>query len=162
MICPELAELENSFTNWLDRVLRLSRELNLPTIVFSGEQTYEKINTYTEQRKFNVSLEQKTISELDEFFLLNYKIESTDLIIYCTARKGAISYTASVDSFLNKLEKAFPDNDRILIYPSQLSDNLFNSYDDISTNPITRGMETIQKIGKEVGNIFKGNDNKTN
>ena len=162
LICPELAELENSFTNWLDRVLRLSRELNLPTIVFSGEQTYEKINTYTEQRKFNVSLEQKTISELDEFFMLNYKIESTDLIIYCTARKGAISYTASVDSFLNKLEKAFPDNDRILIYPSQLSDNLFNSYDDISTNPITRGMETIQKIGKEVGNIFKGNENKTN
>ena len=93
--------------------------------------------------------------------MLNYKIESTDLIIYCTARKGAISYTASVDSFLNKLEKAFPDNDRILIYPSQLSDNLFNSYDDISTNPITRGMETIQKIGKEVGSIFKGNDSKS-
>ena len=158
LICPELAELENSFTNWLDRVMRLSRELNLPTIVFSGEQTYEKINLYTEQRKFNVSLEQKQINELDEFFLLNYKIESTDLVIYCSARKGAISYTPSVDFFLNKLEKAFPNNDRILIYPSQLSDNLFNSYDDISTSPITKGMETIQKIGKEVGSIFKGNE----
>ena len=49
-----------------------------------------------------------------------------------------------------------PTNDQILIYPSQeIEDNLFIGYDDISTTPILKGVETIQKIGKEVGSIFK-------
>ena len=158
LVCPALAELENSFTNWLDRILRMSRELNLPIITFTGEQTFDKISTYAKNRNFNVHFDYQKIEELDDFFMLNYRIETTDLLVYCAARNGAISYTSSVDFFRAKLEKAFPMNDRILIYPSQVSDNLFNSYDDISTNPITKGMETIQKIGKEVGSIFKSTD----
>lgn len=156
LICPALAELESSFTNWLDRILRLSRELNLPVSVFAGEQTYEKINLYNDKRKFNAILEHQLIVELEDFFLLNHKLEQSDLIVYCSARNGAISYSSSVDQFLSKIEKAFPGNDRILIYPSQVvSDNLFKTYDDISTGAISKSVETIQKISKEVGNIFK-------
>lgn len=156
LICPALAELEHSFTSWLDRMLRLARELNLPVSVFAPAQTYEKIDLYNENRKFNAYLDHQSITELDDFFLLNYKIETSDLIVYSCARIGGISYSSSVDQFRAKLEKAFPSNDRILIYPSQtVSDNLFNNYDDIPTGAISKGVETIQKIGKEVGSIFK-------
>lgn len=156
LICPALAELESSFTSWLDRILRLSKELNLPVAVFSGDQTYEKISMYADKRNMHTAFDHKMIVELEDFFLLNYKMEPTDLIVYCSARKGAISYSSTVDLFLSKIEKAFPGNDRILIYPSQVvSDNLFNSYEDISSGAISKGVETIQKIGKEVGNIFK-------
>lgn len=156
LICPALAELENSFTNWLDRILRLSKELNLPVVAFAGEQTFEKISIYNEKRNFNSDLNHQMIVELEDFFLLNYKIEPSDLIVYCSARNGAISYSSSVDLFLTKIEKAFPSNDKILIYPSQVvGDNLFNAYEDISTGAISKGVETIQKISKEVGNIFK-------
>jgi Kef-type K+ transport system membrane component KefB len=156
LICPALAELESSFTSWLDRVLRLSRELNLPMTVFSCAATYEKILLYAEKCKLYPTFEHQAIAELDEVFLLNYKMESSDLLIFTSARKGAVSYSSGIDTFLSRAEKAFPDNDRILIYPAQaVSDNLFGAYEDISSGAITKSVETIQKIGKEVGSIFK-------
>lgn len=155
-ICPEFAELENSFTNWLERIFRLSKELKLPLEIFAAEQTFEKIKLYADLRKFNLDIFHHTISELEDFFLLNNKIEPTDLLVFCSARQGAISYTSGIDVFRSKLEKAYPNNDRILIYPSQvIADNIYSTYEDISSSAISKGVETIQKIGKEVGNIFK-------
>ncbi|TXI86329.1 MAG: cation:proton antiporter [Crocinitomicaceae bacterium] len=155
-ICPEFAELENSFTNWLERIFRLSKELKLPLEIFAGDQTFEKIQLYADLRKFNLEIVHHTITEPDDFFLLNLKIETTDLLVFCSARQGAISYTSGIDAFRSKLEKAYPTNDRILIYPSQvIADNIYSTYEDISSTAISKGVETIQKIGKEVGNIFK-------
>jgi hypothetical protein len=34
-------------------------------------------------------------------------------------------------------------------------DNIYGSYDDFDAVAITKGVEAIQKIGKEVGSIFK-------
>jgi len=34
-------------------------------------------------------------------------------------------------------------------------ENMFGNYEDIDGSAITMGVEAIQKIGKEVGNIFK-------
>jgi hypothetical protein len=76
------------------------------------------------------------------------------------ARKGAVSYCLEIDSFTGKLEKACPENDIVYIYPSSEIDPLFSSYKDISAAPLAAGVETIQKIGREVGNILTGPANK--
>jgi hypothetical protein len=48
------------------------------------------------------------------------------------------------------------DNDQILIYPSQNQmDNLYVNYEEFDSNAISAGMEKIQRLGKEVKNIFK-------
>ena len=57
-----------------------------------------------------------------------------------------------------KIEKACQLNDSIYIYPGLEIDPLFATYDDISATPIIAGVETIQKISREVGNIFKKSD----
>jgi arginase family enzyme len=95
------------------------------------------------------------ISELDDFFLVNEKRLSTDLMVFCAARQGGVSYQAAVDNFPAKLEKAFPDNDSIFIYPAQFATDSLGNYDDVDSTPISKGVEAIQKLGKEVGNIFK-------
>jgi Kef-type K+ transport system membrane component KefB len=59
--------------------------------------------------------------------------------------------------FLSRVEKAYPENDTVIIYPGQEKENLFSTYEDVSGNAIGLGVETIQKIGKEVGSIFKKN-----
>ena len=88
--------------------------------------------------------------------MLNQKKSEADLLIFCSARNGGISYASGIDSFPNKLEKAFPENDTIIIYPSQsIVENMFGNYEDIDVSAITKGVEAIQKIGKEVGSIFK-------
>lgn len=156
LICPPFADLENSFTSWLERILRLAKELRIELVVFAPDATFEKIKLYFDYRKISVDMQHKAITELDDFFLQNFKIEKTDLLVMCSARPGSVSYSINVDHFLPKIEKAFEKNDKILIYPSQeTTENVFSTYDDISAEAISKGVETIQKIGKEVGSIFK-------
>jgi hypothetical protein len=156
VICPPFADLENSFASWLERILRLSKELKLDLVFFATEFTNEKVKLYIQKSKKSLDIIYKDIPELDDFFLQNFKIEKTDLLVMACSRSGSVSYSISVDLFLPKVEKAFETNDKIYIYPSQeMGENIFSTYDDISAEAISKGMETIQKIGKEVGNIFK-------
>ncbi|MCE3296711.1 MAG: sodium:proton antiporter [Crocinitomicaceae bacterium] len=156
LICPPFADLENSFASWLERILRLTKELRLELVIFAQEPTFEKIRLYFDYRKTSADMEHKNIVELDDFFLQNFKIERTDLLIMCSSRPGSVSWSINIDHFLPKIEKAFEQNDKIVIYPSQeVTENVFSTYDDISAEAISKGVETIQKIGKEVGSIFK-------
>lgn len=156
LICPPFADLEHGFVSWVERVLRLTKELDVDLLVFSTELTFEKIKFYIQKRKLFLNIKSRLITELDEFFLQNFLIEKTDLLVMCSSRSGSVSYSSQVDLFIPKIEKLFENNDKILIYPSQeVSENFFSTYDDISSEAISKGVERIQKIGKEVGSIFK-------
>jgi hypothetical protein len=155
VVCPEFAELEMSFGLWVERIIRLTKELNLKIELFATSSTYEKWQRVAAANKLNVPVSVVEISELDDFFLVNEKRLSTDLMVFCAARQGGVSYQAAVDNFPAKLEKAFPDNDSIFIYPAQFATDSLGNYDDVDSTPISKGVEAIQKLGKEVGNIFK-------
>jgi hypothetical protein len=83
-----------------------------------------------------------------------------DLFILVSARKGAASYMAVIENLPTKLEKHFPSNSKLVIYPQQFNQNYGNErYDDITAEPLNKGIETIQKIGKGIGSIFKKGNN---
>jgi hypothetical protein len=83
---------------------------------------------YSEKRKISTEITHKEIEQLDDVFLQNFKILKSDLLVICNARKGAVSYSIDADLFLPKLEKAYINNDHILIYPSQeITENLFSA-----------------------------------
>lgn len=156
LTCPPLAELEMSFTSWLERVFRLQKELAISTYVFATKETEDKINQYAKKRKYSPELQFLDIEEMDDVFLKNFKFEKTDLVINVSARKGGVSHQNNLDVFVNKFGKIIDENDKILIYPAQdLVETAFASYDDFSTEPLSKSVETIQKLGKEVGSIFK-------
>jgi Kef-type K+ transport system membrane component KefB len=156
LICPPYSDLENSFASWLERILRLARELNLELILFATDFTYDKIKFYIKKRKFSLEIKHFSIVELDDYFVHNFNIDKSDFFVMCAARSGSISSSINLDLFLPKIEKIFEANDKIIIYPSQeIAENIFSNYEDISADVISKGVETVQKIGKEVGNIFK-------
>ncbi len=156
LICPPYAELESSFSSWCERILRLAKELNITIEIYGTPEMHDAFTRVSKQVKIFAEISFVPLVETEDFFLVNNKGSEEDLVIFVSARSGSVSYYSGVDSFLTKLEKAMPTNDQILIYPSQeIEDNLFIGYDDISTTPILKGVETIQKIGKEVGSIFK-------
>jgi hypothetical protein len=158
VICPKMAELETSFALWVERVLRLARELNIKVELYSSTSTFERWQKVGEANKISVDTKLIEIEELDDLFLVQTKKSNDDVIVFCSARRGGVSYTQGVETFSAKLEKAFPDNDSITIYPSQNSlDNIYANYDDFDPAALSKGIETIQKIGKEVGSIFKKN-----
>ncbi|MFN5030629.1 MAG: cation:proton antiporter [Flavobacteriia bacterium] len=156
VVCPKFAELETSFSLWVERILRLAKQLNLKIELYATHSTYEKWLKVGEANRILVTTKLIEIEEVDDFYLLHSSRSEEDIIIFCSARPGAVSYQQGLDSFPAKLEKGYPDNDLIIIYPSQHSlDNIYGSYDDFDAVAITKGVEAIQKIGKEVGSIFK-------
>ena len=156
VVCPKFAELETSFSLWVERILRLAKQLNLKIELYATHATYEKWLKVGEANRILVTTKLIDIEEVDDFYLLHSSRSEEDIIIFCSARPGAVSYQQGLDSFPAKLEKGYPDNDLIIIYPSQHSlDNIYGSYDDFDAVAITKGVEAIQKIGKEVGSIFK-------
>jgi hypothetical protein len=95
------------------------------------------------------------VEETDDFFLKHTKKSDDELIVFCSARSGSVSYSSGIENFPSRLEKGYSSNDTIFIYPSQkVIENLYGNY-EFDSNPISAGVEKIQKLGKEVKNIFK-------
>ena len=66
---------------------------------------------------------------------------------------------AALENLPSKLEKHFLSHNRIVIYPQQFKHNhAIEYYEDITAEPLNKGIETIQKIGKSIGNLFKKDD----
>jgi hypothetical protein len=55
-----------------------------------------------------------------------------------------------------KLEKYFKETNMALIYPQQYSAvEIPGAYDETTPSTLTRGLETIFKIGRGIGEVFK-------
>jgi hypothetical protein len=92
----------------------------------------------------------------DDFLILARNIQESDLFVLISARKGTASYTQVLDNLPAKLEKHFAANSRVIIFPQQYkTEEGLEVFDDINTDPFNKGIESIQKIGKEIGKIFK-------
>lgn len=63
-----------------------------------------------------------------------------------------------LDSLPNKLQKYFPLNSKIIVYPQQNIQDYDSTNYEAPTEAISKGLETIQWIGKGIGNIFKKED----
>lgn len=159
VMAPPLCELENSFAIWVERIFRLAKELNLKIELFSTNATKERFEKIGPANKIDAAIKFNEIEHFEDA-LLKYDKNKNDLIITCLARKGAVSHSVDIDTYTAKLEKACPTNDVVFIYPALEIDPLYANYDDISATPIAAGVETIQKIGREVGSILVGKTTK--
>jgi Kef-type K+ transport system membrane component KefB len=154
LVAPPLSELEPTFSLWVERVIRLAKELSINVEIYSTSTTFERFQKVGYANKLDFNAKLKEIESSEDFFLI-YNKSKEDLIVFCSARVGSVSYDPGVEVFSSKIEKACPNNDSIFIYPGLQLDQLYSNYEDISATPILAGVETIQKIGREVGNIFK-------
>lgn len=83
-------------------------------------------------------------------------VKEDDLIVLISARKGATSFMNILENLPTKIEKYFPKNNRIVIYPKEFDRNMnIEFYNDVSAEPLTKGIEVVQKFGKGIGSIFK-------
>lgn len=152
---PPLAEYENGFNLWFTKIAKLAQELSLPIIANCNEATGKAIERLIHTAKLTARININSFSEWEDFLILSRNIREDDLIILAAARKGSTSHMGILDSIPTKMEKYFPSNSRILIYPQQYDSNIIERFNDISGEPINKGIEAVQKIGKGIGSIFK-------
>ncbi len=156
LVCPPYAELETSCSQWVERVMRMSRELNCSIQFFGVQETYDKLKEYQLFHKFMADISFTECESPENILTELPKFGKESLFVCVFARSGSVSSFAGQDSLAPRLEKENPIIDQIFIYPSTTSTNLsFSAYDDMANSPISVGVETIQRIKKEVGDIFK-------
>lgn len=154
IVAPPLAELEPSFVSWAERFLRFAQELKIPAHAFFTVSAYDRLVKVAMANKINAQMIHHNIESTEDFFLFSKK-EQNDFVVAVGSRTGSVSSYVESEIFIAKMQKAFEDNDFVLVYPGQEKDNLFKEYEDISGDAIGLGMDTLSKIGREVGNIFK-------
>lgn len=156
---PPLTERENGFEQWFSKMAKLAQELSIPMHLYCNDHTEKAIERLVKKAKLSASLTINPFNDWEDFLIIARNIHQDDLFVLASARKGAASYMGILENLPSKLEKHFPTNSRLVIYPQQFDQNYGGErYDDITTEPISKGIETIQKIGKGIGNIFKKDD----
>lgn len=156
IFCPPLVEMEKGFSTCLDTILRLSKELSMPVFCYCNPKSKRDISAYLALSKSGmISFFQ--FEDWEDFLVLSRYIHQDDMIIFFSGRKGSISHNPLFDNMLIKLDKYFSSTSKLMVYPSQFdTDNKFEEYEDINAETLNKGIEKIQKIGREIGNIFKG------
>jgi len=153
---PPHSEHENGFNQWLNKMAKLAQELSIPIAMYCNEATKRFITNQFKKRKLTASITFINFEDWDDFLILSRDIHDVDLFVLISARKGAASHMPVLEGLPSKLEKHFANNSRIIVYPEQFSQNhIIERFEDINAEPLNIGIETIQKIGKGIGNIFK-------
>jgi len=117
MIVPPNAELEDGFVLWLNKIAKLSHELSIPINLNCTNKTHEMILKFLKDNKITLTLNFYHFNDWDDFLILSRQINKTDLIIMVSARKGYISHFGQLDKIPAKLERYFPDLNKMVIYP---------------------------------------------
>jgi len=156
---PPLAERENGFEFWLIKVSKLAQELSIPMLFYCNRATEKAINKIAEKVKVSANIKINFFEDWEDFLILARDYKEDDLFVLVSARKSSASYISLIESLPHKLEKHFPAYSKVIIYPQQYDNNqISEQYDDITTEPINKGIETVIKIGKGIGSIFKKSD----
>lgn len=156
VITPPDAESENGFNTWLDKIIRLSKELSVNIIHYGEIKTYNAIQEFLNRRGINISMNHKTFNEWKNILMLTTEIEEYDLIFLISARKNSISYLSEFDNIPSKLEKHFTANNKIIIYPRQEDFSTF-IHDDLTTDSPSKGTKAFESLSKDLGNFSEKN-----
>ena len=157
---PPLTEHEKGFGLWFGKMAKLAQELSIPLQLYCNEPTLKSIQKMVKDAKISAAITASHFNDWDNFQDLSGNVLENDLFVLVSAREGAASYMAILENLPSKVEKYFPNNSRLIIYPQQFVYNITNKrYDQINPDSLNKGIETIQKIGKGIGSIFK-KDNK--
>ncbi|MBL0098795.1 MAG: cation:proton antiporter [Saprospiraceae bacterium] len=153
LIVPPLAELEIGFYLWLTKFLKLAHELSISIVVHTNQRTFEAVQEGIKKASYNVLVLHKMFEEWEDILILSRDITSDDLIVLISSRRGFVSSMNILDNIPAKLEKHFESNSKIVVYPKQ-HDYSYGSenYEDITSGPISKGIETI---GKGLESIFR-------
>lgn len=156
IVCPPHSEKEYGFTLWLDRILRLSDVLSARTVFYCNEDTITAIRGFIGQNKLNTTVDNKIISDWDDFLIISRETQLNDLIIAIVPRKGGISYAGTQSAVPQKLARHFKDNSFILVHPEVSGAEGFRNFTvEYDSSLIEKGVTQITEGAKAITKIFK-------
>lgn len=117
VIVPPNAEKEDGFEIWLNKLLKLSNELTIPLVINGVEKTHEAIQAFCKSKKLKVPIHFNDFEYWEDILILFRKLADTDLLVLISSRNSYLQYSALTVALPRKIERYFPEHNRIVIYP---------------------------------------------
>ncbi|MFA5574111.1 MAG: cation:proton antiporter [Brumimicrobium sp.] len=154
---PPLAEKEIGFVNWLSKMIQLSIETKIPLFFYCNEQIESIIKELIIKAKIKIEYSFDNEIKWDNFIGLRDKIQENDMLVLILARKGSTSYQRGMEHLPNKFVQYFDNTGQIVIYPQNHDD--FNTKETyVSSEPLNRGIDVVQKVRIGLGSLFRKNN----
>ena len=119
---PSRAQFEPGFYRWLERVARLSVNLECRTIFHGRTDTLALINQYVRNRHPEMRVEFMQMDHWNEMPRLAATIAEDHLFIVIAARKGTVSYKNALEHLPEEVQQFFSGKNIIIIFPDQHGD----------------------------------------
>ena len=119
---PSRAQFEPGFYRWLERVARLSVNLECRTIFHGRTDTLALINQYVRNRHPEMRVEFMQLDHWNEMPRLAATIAEDHLFIVIAARKGTVSYKNALEHLPEEIQQFFSGKNIIIIFPDQHGD----------------------------------------
>ena len=116
---PSRAEFEPGFYRWLERLARMSENLDCRIQFHAKRETLSLINQYMQNRHPNVRAEYTFMAHWIDIAKLGGSVNDDHMFVVITARKGTISYKSALDRLPEELTKYFSGKSLMIIFPDQ-------------------------------------------
>lgn len=158
---PPLAEKEEGFLLWLQKITILTKELSVPLQLFCTHSTFEAMNEEWAKSKTNILTEMVFFENWDDFLVISKEIEEDDLLIVISARRGSLSHNKILNTIPLKIQQYFMNNSVIIIYPQQSEEFYEQNLDyDNDFSTVSLGLERFSSWTKKISQLFKKSSNK--
>jgi Kef-type K+ transport system membrane component KefB len=156
LVVPPLSEKETGFADVIFKLRKLADTLNIPWFLYANDDTHESVVSLLQKQRGGTLPVFHLFQDWDDFLVLSRYFQPNDLLSFISARKGSLSHMGALDNLPEKLEKYYLDYGRVIVFPQQgLMDTNAETYEDFNGSTLHKGIQTVQKIGKGIGDIFK-------
>ena len=160
LVMTKNAEYEIGFTHWVKKIAKLAKQLNARILICSTAESCKAFQKVLKSFRAHIDMSFRQFEDVEDFLILSREVKKDDLVIVASARKGTLSWHSYMESIPNKLARHFSQNNFILLYPEQKQSDVPETgmqSQDLTLTPIQEQIDNLNKIGKAVKKIFKGN-----
>lgn len=157
LVVPRNAQLEPGFHRWIKKIKNLSRESGVDVIVYCHGDLIRMLQNLLVDKKPSVSAVFKNLDDLQDILVVSKDLREDDMLVVVCARRGTISYQSEMDAIPHKVNKHFPDNNLIIIFPEQNTGPNAPRFESegFEVSPIQENIERISKLGRSMRKMFK-------
>ncbi len=121
---PSRAEFEAGFIRWLERLLRLSDNLDCRMVFHARQDCCDLISDYIRHQHPGVRVIFEPMQHWNELPHLAKHVNDDHLMVFITSRKGNISYKTAFEKLPIEIEQFYSGKSLMIVFPDQLGDRM--------------------------------------
>ncbi len=119
---PSKAQFEPGFYRWIERLCRVTSNLECPIVYYGRDDTLQLIASYIATTHASLRATYIEMNHWREFPQLCSTILADDLFVIIAARQGTISYKNAQDKLPEEFSRSFSGQNFMIIFPDQYGD----------------------------------------